>query len=171
MMIDDLPLGKALGARGSDIVRVQDFQHVGAGVAHERADADDDQRKDRQEEVLAHVEDLPGAGQIVVVSSDQTVEVEPAELDREEQLQQRCEEEGRKGNAGQRHDCDDVVGAAVLFSRRDDAERDRDDQLEEEGDGSHVEGDPDDALEFLNNRNRIIPAVAELAADRSCAPP
>ena len=45
-MIDDLLFGKALGARGTDVVCVEHLEHIRAGVAHERTRADDDQRDD-----------------------------------------------------------------------------------------------------------------------------
>ena len=44
VLVDDRMLRQALGAGGADVVRVQHFQHIRAGIAHIAADGDDDQR-------------------------------------------------------------------------------------------------------------------------------
>lgn len=58
MVIDDLMLGKTLGAGGADVVGVEHLEHVRAHIAHPRADGNEHQRHDGQHQMLCHIEDL-----------------------------------------------------------------------------------------------------------------
>ena len=169
-MIDDLALRQSLRACRTDIIRVEDFQHVGPGVTHERSDTDDDQCDDRQHQMVRAVPELAGCRQVLVVSSDESAQVEPAELDAEQEFQQGCEEEGGQRETCQRHDRDRVVHLGILLGRCDDAERDRDDDLKDERNAAHDEGDPDGILKFVHYGDGPSPTVPEIAADRSSAP-
>ena len=169
-MIDDLLFGKALGACGADVVRVEHLEHVRAGVAHERTRADDDQRDNGQHEMVRLIHDLTPAAELVVVAADQTEQIEPAELDGKDQLQKRSEEEGRQRDTGQRDNRDRVVGSAVLLGCGDDAEGNRDEDLKDEGDAAHHEGEPDAVVELFKHRHGVEPAVAEITADGGTEP-
>ena len=59
MVIDDLALGQTLGPGRADKVGVEHLQHVGAGIAHQGADADDHQGDDGQNQMMSHVQELP----------------------------------------------------------------------------------------------------------------
>ena len=170
VVIDDLLFGKALGACGADVVRVEHLEHVRAGVAHERTRADDDQRDNGQHEMVRLIHDLTPAAELVVVAADQTEQIEPAELDGKDQLQKRSEEEGRQRDTGQRDNRDRVVGSAVLLGCGDDAEGNRDEDLKDEGDAAHHEGEPDAVVELLKHRHGVEPAVAEITADGGTEP-
>ena len=89
VLIDDRALRQALGAGRADVVGVQDLEHVRAGIAHVTADGDNDQRDDGQDQMVGLVQELAHRIQLGVIASDEAVQVEPAELDREEQLEQR----------------------------------------------------------------------------------
>ena len=88
MVIDDLLLGKALGTRGTDVIRVQHLQHIGTGITHQGTDADDHQRDDGQHQMVRLVHKLSPRAELVVVTAHQAEQVKPAELDGEDQLQQ-----------------------------------------------------------------------------------
>ena len=100
-----------------------------------------------------------------VVPSHQAEQVEPAQLDGKYQFQQRSEEERGQTDAGQRDDRYSVVRLGILLGRRDDAERDRDDQFEEHDDHAHDEAEPDRIVELFDHRDRIVPAVTEIAGE------
>ena len=106
-----LLLAQALGPGGADIVGVQHLQHIGAGVAHQRADGDDDQRDDGQHQMVGLIQELACGGELRIVAAYQAVEIEPAQLHGEQQLQQGGEEEGRQRDAHQRTGGDGVVCA------------------------------------------------------------
>ena len=116
------------------------------------------------------IHDLSPAAELVVVAADQTEEVEPAELDGEDKLQKRSKEEGRQRDTGQRDNRDRVVGSAVLLGRGDDAEGNCDEDLEDEGDAAHHEGEPDAVVELFKHRHGVEPAVAEITADGGTEP-
>ena len=170
MLVDDLALTQTLRARGADVVGVQNLEHVRAGIAHERAHADHDEHDDRQHQMVRLVEELSPRVELVVVSPDETIEVKPAELDREDQLQQRRKEERRQGDAGQRDDRDRVVRLGILLRRRDDAERDCDDELEHEAHSAHHKAQPHGLVELIHDRDGPLPAVAEVAAQHRAQP-
>ena len=86
MVIDDLMLGKTLGAGGADVVGVEHLEHVRAHIAHPRADGDEHQRHDGQHQMLCHIEDLTKLAEGVEVTSREADKVEPAELDAEDEL-------------------------------------------------------------------------------------
>ena len=79
-------LGKTLGAGGADVVGVEHLEHVRAHIAHPRADGNEDQRHDGQHQMLCHIEDLTKLAEGVEVTSREADEVEPAELDAEDEL-------------------------------------------------------------------------------------
>ena len=109
------------------------------------------------------VQELTHGVQLGVVASHQTVQVEPAQLDREEQLEQGGEEEGGQGDADQGSGGDGVVGAAVLAGSGHDAQGDGDDQLQDEADAAHDDGQADAVLELGDDGDVPLPAVAEVA--------
>ena len=170
MVIDDLLLGKALGTRGTDVIRVQHLQHIGTGIAHQGTDADDHQRDDGQHQMVRLIHKLSPRAELVVVTAHQSEQVEPAELDGEDQLQQRGEEERRQRDTCQRNDRNGIVGAAVLLRCGDDAQRHRNDDLKEERNGAHHEGQPNAVVELLKHGNGVEPAFAELTADGGTQP-
>ena len=170
MVIDDLALGQTLGPGRADKVSVQHLQHVGAGVTHEGTDADDHQRDDGQNQMMSHVHELPEGGQLLVTAARQTVQVKPAQLHREHQLQQGSKEEGGQRNTGQSQHRNDIVCLAVLLGGGNDAQGDRDDDLQDEGDEAHEEGDPHTVVEYFRNRLGPQPAVAELEGQHLAQP-
>ena len=165
VVIDDLALAQALGPGGADIVGVEHFQHVGAGVAHQRAHGDDDQGDDGQHQMVGDVPELAPAVHQGVVAADHAGHVEPAQLHREHQLQDGGEKEGGQGDAHQGAGGDRVVGAGVLLGGGHDAQGDGNDQLEHQGDGPHDEGDGDHLHKLVNHRDGPAPAVAEVAGE------
>ena len=132
LMINDLILGKALCAGGAYVVSVEYLKHVGTGVSHEGAHADNNKRCNRHDEMLRLVEELSPGGKLVKVTSDKTEEVEPAQLYGEDQLQQRSEEEGRQRDTRKSDDGNDVVGLAVLLGCGDNAQGNCNDNFKEE---------------------------------------
>ena len=165
-MVNHLLLGQALGAGSTDVVGVQHLQHVGADVAHPRADGDEHQRYDGQHQMLAHIQYLSETAEGVEVASRQAHQIEPPQLHGEHQLQQGGEEERRQGHTQQRHGGDGIVGHAVLLGSGHDAQRHRDQQLEHQRDRAHDEGHPNDLVELLEHGNRVLPAVSEVAGDK-----
>ena len=104
------------------------------------------------------------------LASDEAVQVEPAELDREEQLEQRGKEEGGQRNTDQRHRGDDIVRAAVLLGSSQHAEGHSDHEGQHKRDAAHDDRQADDLGEFLGGRHVPLPAVAEVA-DNGLAQP
>ena len=86
MLGNDLRFRHALGAGGADVVGVEHLEHVRAHIAHPRADGDEHQRHDGQHQMLCHIEDLTKLAEGVEVTSCEADEVEPAELDAEDEL-------------------------------------------------------------------------------------
>ena len=168
--VDDLMFAETLGPCGADVVGVQHFQHVGTGVTHQTADAQHRQGGDRHDQVGRLIPELPHGGQILIAASHKAVQVKPAQLHGEQQLQQRSEEEGGQGDTGQSDDGDGIVGLAVLLGGGDNAKGDGDQQLQHEGDGAHNKGYPDRIMEFLHNGNGPFPAVAKLAPEQTPKP-
>ena len=166
MVVNDLLLRQTLGAGGADVVGVQHLQHIGADVAHPRADGDEHQRDDRQHQVLAHIQQLAEGAEGVEVTARQAHQVEPAQLDGEHQLQQGGKEERGQGHTQQRHGGDGIVGDTVLLGGGHDAQGHGDEQLEHQGDRTHDEGHPDDLVELLQHGHGVLPAVAEVAGDQ-----
>ena len=169
-MIDDLPLGQALGPCGTDVVGVQHLQHIGAGIAHQGTDADDHQRHDGQHQMMRLVPKLTGRRQLLVVTADETVQVEPAQLHGKDQLQQGRKEERRQGDTGQRKNRDGIVRLAVLLGGSQHAQGDGNDDLQNEGDTAHDEGQPHRVVKLLEHRHRIQPAVTEVASEHLAQP-
>ena len=162
MLIDDHMLRKAFGAGGTDIVGVQHFQHVGAGVTHGRADGNNDQRDDGQHQMVGAVTELAPRAELGIITPDQAVQVKPAKLDREQQLEQRGKEETGQRDAHQSHSGDDVIGTGILFGSSQDAQGHSDDHGQHKGDTAHDNRQTNNFLEFLNNRDVPLPAVTEL---------
>ena len=170
VMIDDLALRKALGAGGADIVRVEHLQHVGAHITHQRADGDDGQRDNGQHQMVRFIHELAEGRQLVVIAADKAHKVEPPQLDRKEQLQQRGKEERRQRDADQRERGNRVVGAGILPGGRNHAERHRNEDLEEERDGAHDERQPDRVVELFHHRYRVLPRISEMAGAEIAQP-
>ena len=116
------------------------------------------------------VQELAEIGKQHIVAALHTDKVEPAEFYRENQLQQRCQEEGRHGDAQQRDDRDGVVRHTVLLARRSNAEIHGYDRFKYERCERHRNREPDDVVELLNNRQGVIPAVAEVAREDGAQP-
>ena len=111
------------------------------------------------------VQELAHGIQLGIVTADQTIQVEPAQLDREEQLEQRGKEEGGQRNADQCRRGDDVVCTAVLLGGGQHAQRHRNQQGQHKGDAAHNDRQADNLLELLHSGNVPLPAVAEVADD------
>ena len=116
------------------------------------------------------VTEFAQSGQLRVIASHQTIQLKPAELHGKQKLQQGSEEKGRKRDACQGDDRDDIVALAVLFRSCNDSERHGDRKFQDKGDCPHGEGDPDRIPEFLYHRDRPFPAVAEIAPQRFACP-
>ena len=170
VMIDDLALGKALGPGGADIVGVEHLQHVGAGVAHEGAHAHHHQRDDGHHQVVCHIPELAPGGELLKAAPGQAVEVKPAQLHGEHQLEQGREEEGGQGNTGQRDDGHNIVGPGVLLGGSQHTQRDGDHQLQHQGDGAHDKGDAHALPELFQHGHGPHPAVAEVSGDGVAQP-
>ena len=170
VLVDDRMLRQALGAGGADVVRVQHFQHIRAGVAHIAADGDDDQRCDGQHQMVGLIAELPPGVQLGIVTADEAVQIEPAELDREQQLEQRSKEEGGQRNTDQRRSRDDVVRAAVLLGSSQHAEGHGDHDGQHKGDAAHDDRQADDLGKLLGGGHVPLPAVAEVADDGLAQP-
>ena len=110
------------------------------------------------------IQELACGGKLRIVAAYQTIEIEPAQLHGEQQLQQGGEEEGRQRDAYQRTGGDGVVCAGILLCGSNDAQRDSDDELQHQRDGTHDKGDPDHVVELLEHGHGVLPAVAEVAA-------
>ena len=121
-------------------------------------------------QVMRAVRELGGCRQVLVISADQASQVKPAELDAEQELEQRCEEECGQRETCQRNDRDRIVCLRILFGCSDNAERDRDEDLKDERNTAHGKGDPYRILKLLCYGNRPSPAVAEVAAQGSACP-
>ena len=75
--------------------------------------------------MLCHVKYFADAAVRLMHSSNDSVQVKPAEVDREDPFQDRREKEGRQGNADQGKHCHRIINPAVLLRRRNDTERNR----------------------------------------------
>ena len=78
--MNDTLLRQSLRARCADVIRIQHFKHIGSGVTHQGTDAHDRQCNYRKYQMPCHIQNLPSGGKALEVTSDNTVEVEPAKL-------------------------------------------------------------------------------------------
>ena len=113
--------------------------------------------------MVRFIQQLPPGAQLGVISSYQTIEVKPAQLHREEQLQQGGKEEGRQGDANQREGGDGIIRSGILLGRSNDAQRNGNHQLQRKGDQAHNKAQPNGLAELRGDGLGILPAVAELA--------
>ena len=170
MTIDDLLFGNALCARRTDVVRVQNLEHVRTGVTHQSADRQNAEGDRRQNEVFRNIQKLHERRQTVIKLSLHTGQIEPAELDGEYIFQYRCQEEGRQRNTDHRKDCREVVQKTVLLLCRKNAQRDRNKNFNKQGHYPKRKAVPDRIAELLRYRNRPSPAVAPFSSQRRAEP-
>ena len=120
--------------------------------------------------MIGLIEELPPRAELVVIAPHKAEKIEPAELHGEQQLHERSEKERRQRDARERDHRNGIVSAGILLRGGDDAEGDRDDDLEKHRDEPHHERQPDGLVEFLDHRHRIVPTVAEIKAQSSACP-
>ena len=90
-----------------------------------------------------------------MIAAGETIQVEPAQPHGENQLQQRSKEEGGQRNTGQSQHRNDIVCLAVLLGGGNDAQGDRDDDLQHEGDDEYF------SHMVLDDLNLIIRDIRE----------
>lgn len=78
--MNDALLRQSLRTRCTDIIRIQHLEHVGSGVTHQGTDAHDRQCDYRKHQMPCHIQNLLSGREALIVTSDNTVEVEPAKL-------------------------------------------------------------------------------------------
>ena len=90
MVADNFALGKTLRPSGTDVVRVENFEHIGARVAHEAADAYNYQSDCRQNEMLRDIKNCLELRGVFgdIISAVHAADVKPPEFYRENELQQ-----------------------------------------------------------------------------------
>ena len=64
----------------------------------------------------------------------------------------------------------DIYTSDMTAEQRYDAEGNRDEDLKDEGDAAHHEGEPDAVVELFKHRHGVEPAVAEITADGGTEP-
>ena len=111
------------------------------------------------------IQELAHQVQLGIVTPYQTVQVKPAQLDREQQLEQRSKEESGQRDADQCGRGNNVVGTAVLLGGSQNTQGHRNDDGQHKGDAAHNNGQADHFLEFLGSRDIPLPAVAKVADD------
>ena len=84
--------------------------------------------------MLSHVQHLAPVRELIVVAADDAVQVKPAELDGEDVLEHRSQEERGQGDAQHREDHDAVIELAVLVSGGLNAQWDAGNDLQEQCD-------------------------------------
>lgn len=120
--------------------------------------------------MMSHVQELPEGRELLVIAAGETIQVEPAQLHGEKQLQQRSKEESGQRNTGQSQHRNDIVCLAVLLGGGNDTQGDRDDDLQHEGDQAHEEGDPHTVVEYFRDGFGPQPAVAEFEGQHLAQP-
>ena len=109
------------------------------------------------------IEELVPWIELCIISPNQSEQVEPPELDREEQLQQRRKEERRQRNAHQCDRRDRIVRAGILLRCGQHAERHRNQQRDHKRNAAHDDRQADDLVELRHRRHVPLPAIAEVA--------
>ena len=133
--------GKSLGARRADVVRVQHFQRIGAGIAHEGTDVYNDERGDGQDAVQQHVPDIgePGIAGAGIHHADGG---DPPQLVHEHLDEEVRQKEGGQGNADHRKDRNAVIERAVLVRGGQNSQRNGDEELQDHRHQRDAEGNP-----------------------------
>jgi len=81
MAVNDLFLRQSLGTCRTDVVRIEYLEHIRSCVAHQGTDTHDRKRNDRKHHMLCHVKYFADAAVRLMHSSDDSVQVKPAEVD------------------------------------------------------------------------------------------
>ena len=79
-MINNFALRKAFGSCRSDIVGIENLEHVCSGITHKRAHADNDKRDYGQYKVIGFVKELSGGVQHGIVTAYQTSQLKPTQF-------------------------------------------------------------------------------------------
>lgn len=164
MMIDYAALGKSLRTCGSDVIRIENFKHVGSGITHHGSHADNRQCQNRQNHMLADIKELHHGTIALVISAYNTIQVKPSEFYGKNVFQNRRKEKARKRNTDQRNDCNCIICVAVLLSGRNNAQRNGNDIFQEGCTKCQCKGIPDDLSELGQYRNIPIPGITEITS-------
>ena len=127
VLVDDGALAQALGAGGADVVLAEHLEHVAARQPDEHRAGDRGKRHGRQDEMAGDVADAAVAEEV-----DHAADRQPGEAHAEPEDEEDAEPEGRRRDADEHGDGDQLVLPAVLADRGDDAEEDAEDARQDE---------------------------------------
>ena len=160
VLVDDFLFREPLRARRAYVIRIQHFQRIRAGMAHQSAQRYQNDRHHRQYEMPQDVQHALYPHDLLV--GRDPLHREPSQILPQEFDQQRSQKEGRERNTDDRKDGDAVIERAVLAGRGLDAQRHRYEILQNERQNGNPEGDPHRLRNDGVDRRLILEGHAEV---------
>ena len=133
----------------TDIICIQNLQHIGSGITHKGTNTYDSQRNNRKDHMLCHIQYLTYTSIGLMHTAYDTIQVNPFQINRENPFQNGSKEKGRQRNTDQCKNGNCIINPAVLLRCRYNTQRYGNDNFQQEGGQCQSKRIPDDTGKFL----------------------
>ena len=158
----DQPFRQAFGARGADVVLLQDLHHAAAHVARHPGQAAEGRDPDGQRQMPPHVPGLPPPGPLLVAQAVQATDRQPLRLHPQPTHQHQRQPECRRRKPHEDQDRGDVVKRLLRLGRRHDPDGQRHEEDQQHGEDVDGQRHRDALGDGVHHRTVVGQRTAEI---------